>query len=87
MIVVDSSAIVAILLDEPERARFRDIIASEAHCVISAVNVHESGCVLRSRLARFPLTWNHVSEKKSRQIKMLSMSLSQKSIQLLRDML
>lgn len=50
MIVVDSSAIVAILLDEPERANFRDIVAGEAHCVISAVNVHESGCVLRSRL-------------------------------------
>lgn len=49
MIVVDSSALVAILLDEPEKQIFEDIIAGGEDCIISAVNAHETACVLRSR--------------------------------------
>jgi ribonuclease VapC len=50
MIVIDSSAIIAILLDEPERQAFEDIIASAEKCVMSALNGHETACVVRSRL-------------------------------------
>jgi ribonuclease VapC len=49
MIVVDSSALIAILFDEPEKQAFQDIIAGGEHCVISAVNAHETACVLRMR--------------------------------------
>ncbi|MBI1867061.1 MAG: type II toxin-antitoxin system VapC family toxin [Methylocystis sp.] len=49
MIVVDSSALIAILLDEPERQVFQNIIAGGEPCVISAVNVHETASVLRVR--------------------------------------
>jgi uncharacterized protein with PIN domain len=47
MIVVDSSALVAMLLDEPEKRVFEDLIAGEEHCVMSAVNAHETASVLR----------------------------------------
>jgi ribonuclease VapC len=49
MIVVDSSALVAILLKEPEAQDFEDIITSGEQCVMSAVNVHETATVLRLR--------------------------------------
>jgi ribonuclease VapC len=49
MIVVDSSALVAILLKEPEHQEFEDIITSGEQCVMSAVNVHETATVLRLR--------------------------------------
>ena len=49
MIVVDSSALIAILLDEPEKHVFEDFIAGGERCVMSAVNAHETACVLRSR--------------------------------------
>lgn len=49
MIVVDSSALLAILLDEPERAVFEDIIIRADRCVLSAVNAHETATVLRVR--------------------------------------
>lgn len=48
MIVVDSSAIIAILEKEPEQQAFEDIIAGEDRCLISAVNVHETAIVLRA---------------------------------------
>jgi len=38
MIVVDSSALIAILFDEPEQQAFLNIIAGGEHCVMSAVN-------------------------------------------------
>jgi uncharacterized protein with PIN domain len=38
MIIVDSSALIAILLDEPEKQKFEDIIAGGERCVMSAVN-------------------------------------------------
>lgn len=50
MIVVDSSALVAVLFDEPEKQAFQDIIDGDERCVLSAVNAHETACVLRGRL-------------------------------------
>jgi ribonuclease VapC len=49
MIVVDSSALIAILFDEPERQAFQNILTSGERCVMSAVNAHETACVLRYR--------------------------------------
>jgi ribonuclease VapC len=47
MIVVDGSALLAILFDVPERQAFEGIITGGEPCVISAVNAHETACVLR----------------------------------------
>jgi ribonuclease VapC len=49
MIVLDSSALVAILFDEPERQAFQEIITGGERCIISAVNAHETASVLRLR--------------------------------------
>jgi ribonuclease VapC len=49
MIVVDSSALIAILFDEPEKQAFETIVASDERCVMSAVNAHETATVLRVR--------------------------------------
>jgi ribonuclease VapC len=49
MIVVDSSALIAILFDEPERQTFKDIVTGGERCVVSAVNLHETATVLRAR--------------------------------------
>src|SRR4249919_299762 len=49
MIVIDSSALLAILFKEPEQRGFEDIITSGERCVMSAVNVHETATVLRLR--------------------------------------
>jgi ribonuclease VapC len=49
MIVVDSSAVLAIVLREPEQQAFEEIIARSDRCVISAVNAHETATVLRLR--------------------------------------
>jgi ribonuclease VapC len=63
MIVVDSSALIAIVLNEPERERFESIVIVDRG-VMSAVNVHESACVLRARLgeAGVALMWRILSE-------------------------
>jgi|SRR5580704_9833665 ribonuclease VapC len=50
MIVVDSSALIAVLFEEPEKKAFQDIIDGDERCVLSAVNAHETACVLRGRL-------------------------------------
>jgi ribonuclease VapC len=50
MIVVDSSAIVAILRKEPEAARFIEAIQMADRAIMSAVNAHEAGMVLRGKL-------------------------------------
>ena len=55
MIVLDSSALIAVLLDEPERQAFSAIIAGEQRCVISAVNAHETAIVLRLRHGPAPV--------------------------------
>jgi ribonuclease VapC len=49
MIVVDSSAVVAILENEPDAAIFAAAIYRADRILISAVNVHETGVVLRIR--------------------------------------
>jgi ribonuclease VapC len=47
MIVVDTSALLAILFDEPEKQAFENIVAGDERCVMSAVNAHETATVLR----------------------------------------
>lgn len=49
MIVVDSSAIVAILQNEPDRARFEAAIQTAARALVSAVSVLETGILMRAR--------------------------------------
>jgi ribonuclease VapC len=49
MIVVDSSAIIAILQEESDAAIFAATIHRENQLLISAVNAHECGVVLRRR--------------------------------------
>jgi len=50
--VIDSSALVAILLDEPERAQFEDAIRADLTCLVSAVTKLEASIVLFSRRRR-----------------------------------
>jgi ribonuclease VapC len=49
MIVVDSSALIAILFDEPDREAFETVITGSEACLMSAVNAHETASVLRAR--------------------------------------
>jgi ribonuclease VapC len=49
MIAVDTSAIVAIVLKEPERAEFRRAIRLAGGALISSVSVVEARMVIRSR--------------------------------------
>lgn len=49
MIVVDSSAVIAVLFEEPEKQAFHGIIDGDERCVLSAVNAREIACVLRRR--------------------------------------
>ena len=49
MIVVDASAVVAIILREPEERLFRSLIFRSASAVISAASVVEAGIVLQRR--------------------------------------
>ena len=49
MIVVDSSALIAILFAEPDKDAFENAIARGERCVMSAVNAHETATVLRLR--------------------------------------
>ena len=52
MIVVDTSALVAILRDEPEADLFARAIANERNCLISAVSVLEASIVVASSSGR-----------------------------------
>lgn len=47
--VVDTSALIAIFFDEPEKVAFAKRIVSEDRCAISAVNAHEALIVVRAR--------------------------------------
>ncbi len=49
MIVLDSSALLAIAFAEPEKEAFEDIIAGARRCLLSAINAHETATVLRLR--------------------------------------
>jgi ribonuclease VapC len=52
MIIVDSSAPCAVFFNEPEQAAYQAIIDSDDRCLISAVNAHETACVMRGRLGQ-----------------------------------
>jgi ribonuclease VapC len=52
MIVVDSSALCAVFFDEPEKGAFQTILDGDERCIISAVNAHETACVLRGKLGQ-----------------------------------
>ena len=47
--VIDTSALVAILLNEPERARFLDLISQADKKMLSAASLVETGIVLETR--------------------------------------
>ena len=49
MIVIDSSALIAMLQDEPERAKFASIIAHARQKFVCAVTFLETGMVAYSR--------------------------------------
>jgi len=49
MIVVDSSCLLAILLNEPEKEKFEGIIVGGDRLVMSAVNALEASIVMRGR--------------------------------------
>jgi ribonuclease VapC len=49
MIVVDSSALIAIFERESDAATFATAIRQASRLLISAVNVHETGMVMRAR--------------------------------------
>lgn len=48
--VIDTSAIIAILLDEPERRRFNEKIEADPTRLVSAASYVESALVIESRL-------------------------------------
>jgi len=48
--VVDTSALLAVILDEPESRRFRELIAEASMLKVSAVSVLEASLVLEGRL-------------------------------------
>ncbi|MEA2878923.1 MAG: ribonuclease VapC [Hyphomicrobiales bacterium] len=52
MIVVDSSALVAILENEPEAQRFVNLLHEVPRRLMSAVNVYETGIVIGMRRGR-----------------------------------
>lgn len=49
MIVVDSSALIAVFFNEPEKPALQAVIDGDDRCVPSALNAHETACVLRGR--------------------------------------
>jgi ribonuclease VapC len=55
MIVVDSSAVIAIFEKEQDAALYEAAIRQAERLFISAVNVHETGIVLRARHAAMAL--------------------------------
>ncbi len=65
MIVVDSSALIAIAFAEPEKAAFEGIIAGPERCLLSAVNAYETATVLRTRrgLVAVEALWEMLESK------------------------
>ena len=49
MIAIDGSALIAILDDEPKRQAFSAAFAGADRCLVSAVNVQETGLVMHGR--------------------------------------
>ena len=52
MIVVDSSALVAILENEPEAKRFIEVLREAPRRLVSAVTIYETGIVIGARRGR-----------------------------------
>lgn len=50
MIVIDTSVVVAILRDEPERRMFNEIIEEANRCLMSAVSFVEASMVIEGRM-------------------------------------
>jgi len=48
-VIVDSSALLAVLLREPDSERYENAIATAANCRMSAVNVLETSIVVEGR--------------------------------------
>lgn len=48
--VIDSSAVVAVLRDEPERRSFNELIEKAEQCLMSAVSFVEASMVVESRM-------------------------------------
>ena len=65
MIVVDSSALVAVFELESDAATFATAIRQADRLLISAVNVHETGMVMRARHgeAALALMWSFLREE------------------------
>jgi ribonuclease VapC len=65
MIIVDSSALVAILEKEDDAARFADAVQRADRLLVSALNVHETGMVLRIRRgsAAVSLMWRFLQQE------------------------
>jgi ribonuclease VapC len=59
--VLDTSAIIAIIFDEPERDAFIDVLATHALLVISAATLHETS-VVSARKKADPLAISMVDE-------------------------
>jgi ribonuclease VapC len=49
VIVVDSSAVIALLLDEPDSRQYEEALSSDARCVMSAFTHFETSTVLMGR--------------------------------------
>ena len=47
--VIDTSAIVAVIFHEPERARFLNILLDETRLIVSAVSLYETSVVVAGR--------------------------------------
>lgn len=47
--VIDTSALIAILQDEPERAAFNDVIESAESCAMSTASFVETSMIVQSR--------------------------------------
>ena len=63
MMVVDSSAVVAILLDEADSDHFTAVLARSAGSCISALNAHETAIVVRRRkgIAAVDMVWDYLA--------------------------
>jgi ribonuclease VapC len=65
MIIVDSSALVAILEKEDDATRYADAVQRADRLLVSALNVHETGMVLRIRRgsAAVSLMWRFLQQE------------------------
>jgi ribonuclease VapC len=62
--VIDTSALIAIALEEPSRRRLLDVLESQGDRILSSISLLEAGIVLRARLGEtaFTLLYQLVDE-------------------------